>query len=185
MGKLTYGMMMSLDGFLADASPYFDAGVLGFINDEMRKLGTEIYGRRMYEEMLYWETYKAQKSGSGHADEFARLWKGLDKLVISSTLERVSSDSTQLTRAFQPEEIRQLKAASPKDLSVSGPTLAAQFIKAGLVDEYGLYCVPVVLGSGRPVFKDVEGQLNLNLVEERRFASGLIFLRYVPQNKGT
>ena len=102
MGKLTYGMMMSLDGFLADASRYFDGSILKFINDEMRRHGTEIYGRRMYEDMLYWETYEGQNDGSSeHADEFARLWKGLDKLVISSTLERVSSDNTRLARALR------------------------------------------------------------------------------------
>lgn len=183
MGKLTYGMIMSIDGFLADGSRHFDDGVLGFINDEMGKYGTEIYGRRMYEEMVYWETYEAQPSGSEHPNEFARLWKGLDKLVISSTLERVSSGNTRLVREFRPEEIRQLKAGSAKDISVSGPTLAAQFIKAGLIDEYGFYAVPVALGAGKPVFKALEGQLDLDLIEERRFASGMMFLRYVPRGK--
>lgn len=184
MGKLTYGMMMSLDGFVADGSRHFDDGVLGFINDEMRKYGTEIYGRRMYEEMVYWETYEEEKGRSEYADEFARLWKGFDKLVVSSTLEQISSGNTQLMREFRPEDIRQLKAGSTKDISVSGPTLAAQFIKAGLVDEYALYSVPVVLGGGNPLFKDFEEQLDLDLIEERRFASGMIFLRYVPRDKG-
>ena len=184
MSKLTYGMMMSLDGYLADASSYFEAEVLAFINDETRKIGTEIYGRRMYEEMVYWETYEEQKGGSEHADEFARLWKGFDKLVISSTLERVSSGKTRLMREFRPEEIQKLKAESVKDISVAGPTLAAQFIKAGLVDEYALYSVPVVLGAGKPVFKDIEAQLDLDLIEERRFASGMVFLRYAPRNAG-
>lgn len=183
MGKLTYGMMMSLDGYLADASRYFDDESLKFINDESRKLGTEIYGRRMYEEMVYWETYQEQKNGSSErADEFARIWKGFDKLVISSTLERASSQNTQLVRAFRPEEIRQLKAASSKDISVAGPTLAAQFIKARLVDEYALYTVPVVLGGGNPVFKDLEARLDLNLIEERRFPLGMVFLRYAPRD---
>lgn len=179
MGKLTYGMMMSLDGFLADASDYFDDEVLEFINDESRKLGTEIYGRRMYEEMVYWETYEEQNNGSSaRSDEFARIWKGYDKLVISSTLEQVSSRNTRLMRRFEPENIRQLKAASTKDISVAGPTLAAQFIRAGLVDEYALYSVPVVVGAGNPVFRDLEGRLDLDLIEERRFASGMVFLRY-------
>ncbi len=182
MGKLTYGMFMSLDGFLAGPSEHFDEEVSGFINDEMRRYGTEIYGRRMYETMLYWETYQAPGAGStAFEDDFARIWKGLDKLVISSTLETVSSGNTQLVRELRPEEIRRLKAASTKDISVAGPTLAAQFINAGLVDEYALYCVPVVIGSGDPVFKDIERQLDLDLVEERRFASGMMFLRYVPR----
>ncbi|UUP19695.1 dihydrofolate reductase family protein [Nitratireductor thuwali] len=184
MGKLTYGMMMSLDGFVADPSAHFDDEVLAFINDEMRKTGTEIYGRRMYESMVFWETYDEQKSGSEHAKEFARLWKGLDKLVVSSTLERASSDKTRIARAFRPEEIRRLKAGASKDIAVAGPTLAAHFIKAGLIDEYALYFVPVVIGAGNPVFKGIEGRLDLDLVEERRFSTGMVFLRYAPRNPG-
>ena len=183
MGKLTYGMIMSLDGFLADASAYFDDEVLGFINDEARTYGTEIYGRRMYEEMVYWETYEPKSGGNGFTDEFARLWKGFDKLVISSTLERTSSEKTRLLRAFEPEEIRRLKAESTRHISVAGPTLAAQFMRAGLIDEYALYAVPVVLGAGKPVFRDLETPLELELIEDRKFPSGMTFLRYAPSNK--
>jgi len=183
MGRLTYGMFMSLDGFLAGPSEHFDDQVHAFINDEMRRYGTEIYGRRMYEAMLYWETYEAQsRRSTGFEDEFARTWKGLDKLVISSTLERVSSGNTTLVSEFRPDEIRRLKADSTRDISVAGPTLAAHFINAGLVDEYALYSVPVVMGSGDPVFTDLERRLDLDLVEERRFASGMAFLRFVPRD---
>jgi dihydrofolate reductase len=182
MGKLTYGMFMTLDGFLGGPTEHFDEEVHRFINDEMRRYGTEIYGRRMFEAMLYWETYEAQSEGStGFEDEFARIWKGLDKLVISSTLDRVSSGNTTLEREFRPDEIRRLKAASTRDISVAGPTLAAHFINAGLVDEYALYSVPVVIGSGDPVFKDLERRLDLDLVEERRFSSGMVFTRYEPR----
>lgn len=183
MGKLSYGMMMSLDGFVADPSAHFDQEVLRFINDETRKNGTEIYGRRMYEEMVFWETYD-EAGGSGPADEFARIWKGFDKLVISTTLERASSARTRIAPEFRPDDILKLKAESPKDLSVAGPTLAAQFIKAGLVDEYALYVVPVVIGAGNPVFRDVGGPLELELVEERRFPLGMVFMRYVPRKRG-
>jgi dihydrofolate reductase len=183
MGKLTYGLMMSLDGFIADPSAHFDDEALAFINDEMRNTGTEIYGRRMYEAMVFWETYK--EGGSHYPDEFARIWKGLDKLVISSTLEQPSSRNTRILRDFQPGEIRRLKADSPRNISVAGPTLAAQFIKAGLVDEFGLYYVPVVLGAGNPVFKDVAGKLELDLIEERRFPGGMVFLRYAPSKAGS
>jgi dihydrofolate reductase len=185
MGVLTYGMFMSLDGFLAGPSEHFDEEVGRFVNDEMRRYGTEIYGRRMYEAMLYWESYEVRGDGSsGYEDEFARLWKELDKVVISSTLERVSSHKTQLVREFRPEEVRRLKAAAAKDLSVSGPTLAAQFIGAGLVDEYALYSVPVVMGTGDPAFKDVARRLDLELLEERRFASGMAFQRCAPRGEG-
>jgi dihydrofolate reductase len=182
MGKLTYGMMMSLDGFVADPSGHFDDESLAFINNQMRKSGTEIYGRRIYEGMVFWETYKA--SGSRYPDEFARLWKGLDKLVFSTTLERPSSARTRIMREFQAEDIRQLKADAPKDMSVAGTMLGAQFIKAGMVDEYAVYTVPVVLGAGNPVFKDLDTRLDLDLIEERRFPSGMMFLRYVPRHRG-
>jgi len=175
---------MSLDGFVTDPTDYFDKEVLGFINDEMRKSGTEIYGRRMYEAMVFWETYDEQKSGSKHANEFARLWKELDKLVISSTLERPASGKTRIMRKFRSEEIRRLKAEATKDIAVAGPTLAAHFIRAGLVDEYALYSIPVVIGTGNRVFKDIKGRLDLDLIEERRFATGMVFLRYVPRSSG-
>ena len=181
MGKLTYGLMMSLDGYVADPSTYFDDESLEFINDEMRKTGTEIYGRRMYEAMVFWETQDAD--GPGHVSEFARIWQGLDKLVISSTLERPSSGKTRIEREFRPEDIRRLKAESAKDMTVAGPTLASQFIKAGLVDEYALYHLPVVIGAGKPVFRDFDGQLELELTDERSFATGMVFRRYVPRGR--
>lgn len=180
MGKLTYGMMMSLDGFVADPSRHFDDEVLGFINEEMRKSGTEIYGRRIYEGLVFWETY--EESGSGYPDEFARLWKGLDKIVFSTTLEQASSANTRIMREFRPEEMQRLKAQSTRNISVAGTTLAAQFIKAGLVDEYALYSVPVVLGAGNSVFKDLDERLDLELIEERRFPAGMVFLRYAPRS---
>lgn len=182
MGRLTYSMMMSLDGFVADPSRHFDDEVLGFINDEMRLSGTEIYGRRIYEGMVFWETYEA--TGSSHPDEFARLWKGLDKLVFSATLGQPSSGNTRIVRAFEPEAIRRLKAETTAGISLAGATLATHFIKAGLVDEYGLYCVPVVLGSGNPVFKQLDANLDLALVEQRRFPAGMVFQRYAPRHVG-
>jgi dihydrofolate reductase len=189
MGKLTYGMMVSLDGYVADAKGHFDWGhideeIHSFANSETRMNGTEIYGRRMYETMVYWENDEAQKDRPGYEQEFASIWKGLDKIVVSSTLERVSSGNTRIVREVRPEEIRQLKAQSAKNVSVAGPTLAAQFIKAGLVDEYTLYYVPVVVGAGTPVFKDFVGRLDLELIEQRRFASGVIFARYAPKSIG-
>jgi dihydrofolate reductase len=177
MAKLTYGLMISLDGFIADPTAYFDDESLAFINDEMRQAGTEIYGRRMYETMVYWETQDS--AGPGHVSEFARLWQGLDKLVISSTLERPSSARTTIVREFRPDDIRQLKASSARNLSVSGPTLAAGFIAAGLVDEYALYHLPVVLGTGKPVFQPSAAPLDLT--EERAFPTGMVFRRYVPR----
>ena len=117
---------MSLDGYLAGPAQHVDEEVSAFINEEMRRYGIEIDGRRMYDALLYWETYEARGGASSeHEDAFARLWKELDKVVISSTLEGVSSGSTRLVRTFRPDDVRRLKAASTRDLSVSGPTLAA------------------------------------------------------------
>jgi dihydrofolate reductase len=185
MGKLTYGMMVSLDGYIADPDGkshfHMDEEIHRFANNETRKYGTEIYGRRMYETMVYWENHEVDKESSAYEDEFALIWRGLDKLVVSSTLDSVSSARTRLVREVQPDEIRRLKATSENDISVAGPTLAASFINAGLVDEYGLYCMPVVFGGGTPMFKDLDRRLDLALVEEHRFASGVIFMRYAPR----
>lgn len=186
MGKLTFGMMASLDGFIADPEGKFhfsvDEEVHRFANEETRKTGTEIYGRRMYETMVYWETYEDEEQPA--YNDFARVWRGLDKIVVSSTLDKVSSNKTRLVREVTADEIRQLKAASEKNISVAGPTLAAWFIKEGLIDEYGIYYMPVVLGGGTPMFKDIHRRLDLELVEEHRFGSGAIFARYVPRESG-
>lgn len=189
MGKLTYGMMASLDGYVADSRSKFDWVPIDeeihlFANDEARRCGTEIYGRRMYETMVYWETHEEQKDRPTYEDEFARIWRGHDKLVVSSTLDKVSSANTRIVREVQPDEIRRLKADSEKDMAVAGPTLAARFINEGLVDEYTLYYVPVVVGGGRPMFTHVDKRLDLELIEQRRFGSGVVFMRYVPRNKG-
>lgn len=190
MGKLTtYGMMASLDGYVADPQGDFswvpiDEELHLFANNEARKHGTEIYGRRMYETMVYWETHEEQKDRPAYEDEFARIWRGFDKLVVSSTLDKVSSAKTRIVREVQPDEIRRLKAASEKDISVAGPTLAAAFINEGLVDEYTLYYVPVVVGGGTPMFTHIDRRLDLELIEQHRFASGVVFMRYAPRNKG-
>lgn len=185
MGKLTYGMMVSPNGHVADPEGKFhfqvDEEIHRFVNAKTRRSGTEIYGRRMYETMVYWETYGEQKDGSDYEDEFARLWRGLDKIVVSATLDTVSSSKTRLVRAVQADEISRLKATSEKNISVAGPTLAAHFIKAGLIDEYGFYYMPVVLGGGTAMFKDIGRRLDLELVEQHRFGSGAIFARYMPR----
>lgn len=185
MGKLSYGMMVSLDGYIADPDGKFhfhiDEEIHRFANDETRRNSTEIYGRRMYETMVYWETHEVEKDHPAYEDEFARIWRGLDKLVVSSTLDKVSSGKTRLVREVQPDEVRRLKATSEKNISVAGSTLAARFINEGLVDEYGLYYMPVVFGGGTAMFKDMGRRLDLELVDEHRFASGAVFMRYVPR----
>jgi dihydrofolate reductase len=171
-------MMMSLDGYLAAPTAHFDDEILAFINAETRAYGTEIYGRRMYETMVFWDTFDGADGGSAHETEFGRLWRDLDKLVISTTLKTASSAKTRIMPTFDPDVIRTLKQGSEKAISVSGPTLAAQFIAAGLVDEYAFYIVPAILGTGDPVFANLPARLDLALIDEHRFATGLVFQRY-------
>jgi dihydrofolate reductase len=182
VAKLIYNAIASLDGYVADRDGKFDWGapdeeVHAFINDLMRPVGTHLYGRRMYEVMAAWETL-----GPGqppHMRDFAEIWRAADKVVYSKTLEEVSSARTRIERGFDPDAVRQLKAAAGRDLSVAGPELAAQAFRAGLVDELQLFVAPVVVGGGKRSLPD-DVRLDLELLDERRFANGMVFLRYRP-----
>lgn len=182
MAKLICASIASLDGYIADEEGKFDWGVPGeeafaFINDLERPVGTYLYGRRMYEMMMGWETDPAAAAQSPAARDFAEIWQAADKIVYSTTLETVSTARTRIERDFDPEEVRQLKAAAGRDLTVSGPDLAAHAIKAELVDEYHLFVVPVVVGGGKPFLPD-KVQLKLELLDEHRFGDGMVYLRY-------
>src|SRR5258708_6303267 len=144
MAKLIYSAIMSLDGYIADVDGNFDWAapddeVHAFINDLERPVGTYLYGRRMYETMVYWETALTLPDQSPVARDFARIWQAADKVVYSKSLEAASSAKTRVERAFDPEAVRQMKAAATSDIGVGGPHLAAQAIAAGLVDEYQLF----------------------------------------------
>jgi dihydrofolate reductase len=181
MAKLIYSAIMSLDGYTADEQGNFDWAapdeeVHRFVNDLQRPVGTYLYGRRMYEVMSAWETMGTPDQPPVMLD-FARIWQAADKLVYSRTLESVSSARTRIERQFDPEAVRQLKAATGPDITVGGPHLAAQAIQAGLVDEYHLFLTPTVVGAGNQALPD-HVRLDLDLQDERRFASGVVFLRY-------
>jgi dihydrofolate reductase len=181
MAKLIYSAIMSLDGYIADEQGNFDWAapdeeVHRFVNDLQRPVGTYLYGRRMYEVMSAWETMGTPDQPPVMLD-FARIWQAADKLVYSRTLESVSSARTRIERQFDPEAVRQLKAATGPDITVGGPHLAAQAIQAGLVDEYHLFLTPTVVGAGNQALPD-HVRLDLDLQDERRFASGAVFLRY-------
>jgi dihydrofolate reductase len=182
VGKLIYSMITSLDGFVSDPDGDFGWGAPGeephmFINERMRSVGTYLYGRRMYETMVYWETAHTQPDQPPFELAFARLWQAADKVVYSATLDTVASARTRIERTFDPEAVRKLKAASDGDLTIDGPHLAAQAIRAGLVDEYQLYVVPVIVGGGKPFFPD-DLRVDLALLDERRFGDGMVHLRY-------
>lgn len=182
MAKLICTGITSLDGYVADANGNFDWAapdeeVHAFVNDLERATGTYLFGRRMYEVMVFWETAHTLPDLPPVIRDFARLWQAADKIVYSTTLDTVSSARTRIEREFDPEAIRQLKTTTERDISVGGPTLAAHAIRAGLVDEFGLFVAPVAVGGGKPFLPDGI-RLNLELLDERRFGSGFVYLRY-------
>jgi dihydrofolate reductase len=179
MGKLIYSAIMSLDGYVADEDGNFGwaepaAEVHAFLNDLERPVGTYLYGRRMYEVMAAWETVDVP---TPHIRDFAQLWRAADKVVYSRTLATPSSARTRIEREFDPEAVRQMKAAAGRDLTVGGPNLAAHAFKAGLVDECQLFLAPIVVGGGNQALPDGV-RVRLELLDERRFGDGMVFLRY-------
>ena len=183
MGKLIYSMITSLDGYAATTEGDLGSGgaddeeVHTYIDDAYRSVGTYLYGRRMYETMVFWETADADPDHPPHVVQYALDWQAAEKIVYSTSLGAVSSARTRIERAFDPDAVRRLKAEAKHDLTVNGPTLAAQMIAAGLVDEYHLFLTSTVVGGGTRFFPDGV-RLDLELVEERSFASGLVHVRY-------
>ena len=182
MSKLIYFMPTSLDGFIAGETDNMDWSVpdeevSAFINDRLRPVCTYLYGRKIYETMTIWETPDAIPGLTPAEMEFARIWQAADKIVYSKSLETVSTPQTRLEREFEPQAVRALKAQLPHDIAVAGPNLAAQAIRAGLVDEFHLFIVPAIRGGGKRVLPD-EVSVRLNLLDERRFANGWVYLHY-------
>ena len=181
MGRLIYFTIASLDGFIEDSEGRFqwatpDEEVFAFTNELERPIGTDLYGRRMYEVMVFWETAPTE-GATALEREFANAWRAEQKIVFSRTLKAVSSGNTRIEREFTPEIVEQLKRTSDRDLSISGAELAGQAVKAGLVDELQLLIVPKIVGGGKPWLpKDV--RVELALLETRKFASGFFYLRY-------
>jgi dihydrofolate reductase len=182
MAQLIYFMPMSLDGFIAGETDSLDwtapsEQVSAFITDQHRPIGTYLYGRKNYETMMVWETPDVIPGLTPASMDFGRIWQAADKIVYSKSLETVSTPKTRLEREFEPQAVRDLKAQAPHDISVAGPNLAAQAIRAGLVDEYQLLVVPVLLGGGKRVLPS-SVNVKLDLLDERRFGNGWVFLRY-------
>jgi dihydrofolate reductase len=182
MRKLTYSMGVSLDGFIAAPGGVIDWSVPDeelhrFHNERARAAGVELYGRRMYEVMRFWETADADPALAEHEREFARIWKATPKVVFSTTLEAVEGNA-RLVREGAVQEVERLKAEPGGDLSVSGAGLASTFIRHGLVDELGLFISPVVLGAGTPFFPALKDRIALELIETRTFGSRVVYLRY-------
>jgi dihydrofolate reductase len=182
MSKLIYFMPTSLDGFIAGETDNMDWSVPDeevstFINDQLRPIGTYLCGRKMYETMKIWETPDVIPGLTPDMMDFARIWQAADKIVYSKSLETASTLKTRLEREFEPQAVRDLKAQLPHDISVAGPNLAAQAIRAGFVDEYQLLVVPILLGGGKRVLPS-NIDVKLDLLDERRVGNGWVYLHY-------
>jgi dihydrofolate reductase len=182
MAKLIYSAIASLDGYVADEEGHFDWAapdeeVHAFVNDLERSIGTYLYGRRMYDTMVFWETAHTHADQSPVTKDFTQIWQAADKIVFSKTLESVSSSKTRLERDFDPEAVRALKASEARDISVGGPELAGVAIRAGLVDECHLFLTPNLVGGGNQALPS-DVRMELELVDERRFGNGVVHLHY-------
>jgi dihydrofolate reductase len=182
MAKLIYSAITSLDGYVADSEGDFDwsapdDAVHSFVNNLERQIGTYLYGRRMYEVMRYWETAPTGHGELSAEQEYAQIWQAADKIVYSKTLDQASSARTRIEREFDPRAFQDMKAAATRHISVSGPTLAAEALKMGLVDECHLFLSPIVVGGGLPALPD-NVRMDLELLDEHRFGNGVVHLHY-------
>ncbi len=192
MGRLIYSVITSLDGYVVDADGRFDWAVPdeevhAFVNDLERTIGTYLYGRRLYEVMAAWEAMPTdtRPTDTRPTDgdrrpvmlDYARIWQAADKVVYSTTLDGASTSRTRIERRFDPDVVRRLVASADGDVSIGGPTLAGHAIRAGLVDDFHLFLTPVVVGGGvRALPEGV--RVRLELLGERRFASGVVHLHH-------
>jgi dihydrofolate reductase len=181
VGQLIYSAIASLDGYIEDASGSFewaapDEEVHGFVNDLERSVGTHLLGRRMYETMVFWETVDTTDEPAVMED-FAQIWQAADKIVYSRSLQTPTSRRTRIERSFEPAAVSRLKASSAGDISIGGAELAGQAFAAGLIDEYRAFLRPIAVGGGKPALPRGV-RVPLELLEERRFASGVVYLRY-------
>jgi dihydrofolate reductase len=182
VAKLIYAAISSLDGYFEDEEGTFDWAepddeVHAFVNDLERPIGTYLYGRRMYETMVFWETVSVEADEPAVFSDYAEIWRAAEKIVYSRTLQTPSSARTRIEREFEPDAIRQLKLSSTADIAVGGGELAGQAIGAGLVDECHLFLCPIVVGGGKRALPgNVRAQLEL--LDERRFDNGVVHLHY-------
>jgi dihydrofolate reductase len=182
MAMLIYSAIASLDGYVADRTGNFDWAapdeeVHAFVNELERPIGTYLYGRRMYDVMTYWDTAPTATGQPSVEEDYAAIWQGADKVVYSRTLEQVSSARTRIEPELVPAAVQRMKASAERDISVGGPHLAAQAIAAGLVDELHLFLTPVLVGGGTAALPN-DVRLDLELLDERRFAGGVVHLHY-------
>jgi dihydrofolate reductase len=182
MPKLIYQAIASLDGYVEDEAGNFDWAapddeVHAFVNELERPIGTYLYGRRMYETMVFWETASAGTDQPAASREFAEIWRAAEKIVYSRSLETVSSARTRIERDLDPDAVRRLKETAQADITIGGPDLAGQALSHGLVDECDLFLGPILVGGGKRALPD-QVRTQLELLDERRFRNGVVHLRY-------
>ncbi len=182
MAKLIYSAITALDGYVADADGNFDWAAPDeelhtHVNGLERRVGTYLYGRRMYEAMAFWETDEAVAGQPPFIRDYAGIWRAADKVVYSTTLDAVSSVKTRIERDFDPDAIQRMKASAGRDLSIGGPGLAGQALAARSVDECHMFLTPIVVGGGTRTLPD-DVRLELELLDERRFGNGVVHLHY-------
>jgi dihydrofolate reductase len=182
MAKLIYAAIASLDGYVEDEEGGFDWAapddeVHAFVNDLERPIGTYLYGRRMYETMVFWETAVAEANEPAVFLDYAEIWRAAEKIVYSRALQTVSSARTRIERELDPDAVRQLKQTSVADIGIGGAELAGHALGAGLVDECHLLLCPIVVGGGKRALPD-NVRAQLELLDERRFRSGVVHLHY-------
>jgi dihydrofolate reductase len=183
VAKLIYSAIASLDGYIEDAQGSFDWAapdeqVHAFVNDLQRPVGTYLYGRRLYETMVFWESPRELAAQPAAVRDFAAIWHAADKVVYSTALQTVASARTRIERNFDPVMIREMKASASADITVGGAALGAHAFAAGLVDELQLFLVPVVVGGGKHALPTGDLRVSLELLDERSFANGTVYLRY-------
>jgi dihydrofolate reductase len=189
MAKLIYFETTSLNGYTTDDQGKFDftepdAEVHWFVNDLLRDVGTHLYGRRMYETMMVWETEPKLAEQSPFMRDFAEIWNRVEKIVYSSTLTAVQTQKTRLERKFDPDAVRRLVASSEHDVLIGGPTVAAHAFRAGLVDECQMCIVPIIIPAGTKFLPD-DVRFELQLIETRQFGNGTVYLRYGRRGPGS
>jgi len=182
MAHLIYSAISSLDGYIEDTDGNFDWAmpdeeVHRFINNLERTAATYLYGRRMYKTMMVWETDPNLAADSPLTQDFAEIWQAANKIVYSKTLAAASTRNTQIERNFNPEAIQQLKKTAQDDILIGGPELAAHAFRTGLIDGCHLFLTPIIVGGGKQSFPD-RFRLEFEILEERRFGNGTVFLRY-------
>ena len=181
MGKLIYAITTSLDGYVAESNGNFDWAepseeVHFAFNEIVRNVGTSLFGRKMYEVMKVWDDIPAD-GDSEAMNDYVKIWNETSKIIYSTSLVEVTTANTILERSFNAGAVKKQVAESDRDFAIGGPHLAAQAIKAGIVDEYHQIIAPVIIGNGNHWLpKDIN--IELELIDVRKFENGFVHLHY-------